>query len=132
MILSFTDSLYPHEMNFSFHFVSSLNIFWSRLSHPAHTFTFCFNLFFDKLMTEKINYDAIFKILNAQKIDWYWYSTFSKDEAKFSNKWLHTEFNENYKEYAYDCHWRKSCTQLVDEKIYFKGAVKKVFTATIE
>jgi len=66
----------------------------------------------------KINYDAIFKILAAQKIDWYWYSTFSKDEAKFSNKWLHTEFNENYKEYAYDCHWRKSCTQLVDEKIY--------------
>ena len=28
-----------------------------------------------------------------------------------------TEFNENYKEYAYDCHWRKSCTQLVDEKM---------------
>lgn len=66
----------------------------------------------------KSKYDEIFNILNREKIDWFWYTAYTPEESKFSAKWLHNHFNDNYEEYAKDCTWRLSCTQLVDNKIY--------------
>lgn len=66
----------------------------------------------------KEKYTEIFDILDQEMIDWYWYTAYSVDDKQFSTKWLHNKFNENYKDYAKDCVWRLSCTQLVDNKIY--------------
>lgn len=63
-------------------------------------------------------YEQIFNLLNSEGISWYWFAAYEYDDSKFSTKWLHNHFNENYKEYAKDCVWRQSCTQLVDNKIY--------------
>ena len=78
----------------------------------------CVSLYKNDEQGMKIDYDTIFAKLNEEKIDWYWYSTYTEDKAVFGSKWLHSEFKDNYKELAYDCYWRKSCTQLVDNKIY--------------
>lgn len=67
---------------------------------------------------KQAKYDEIFNLLNSERIDWYWFAAYAYDDRKFSTKWLHNHFNENYKEYAKDCRWRLSCTQLVDNKIY--------------
>lgn len=63
-------------------------------------------------------YDEIFELLDNEKIDWYWFAAYAIDDKKFSTKWLHNHFDDNYKEYAKDCTWRLTCTQLVDNKIY--------------
>lgn len=63
-------------------------------------------------------YQGVFDLLNREGISWYWFSAYTPEEKLFSTKWLHNHFNENYREYATDCRWRLSCTQLVDNKIY--------------
>lgn len=67
---------------------------------------------------KQAKYDEIFELLNREGIDWYWFAAYAYDDRKFSTKWLHNHFNENYKEYAKDCVWRLTCTQLVDNRIY--------------
>lgn len=67
---------------------------------------------------KQAKYDEIFQILDNEKIDWYWYAAYTYDDRKFSTKWLHNYFDDKYKEYAKDCHWRQTCTQIVDNKMY--------------
>ncbi len=66
----------------------------------------------------KSKYDEIFSILNYEQVDWFWYAAYTPEDSKFSTKWLHNHFNDDYREYAQDCTWRLTCTQLVDNKIY--------------
>ena len=59
---------------------------------------------------------------------WFWYSAGPVREAdsfeeatvgqEFSSKWLHSNYDEDHERYSVDCHWRKTCTHLVDNKIY--------------
>ena len=63
-------------------------------------------------------YEEIFNLLSKEGIDWYWYAAYEFNDSRFSAKWLHNHFNENYEEYGRDCHWRQTCTQLVDNKLY--------------
>ena len=83
---------------------------------------------------KKIDYDSLFKILDDERIDWYWYTVNTLEDKQFHTKWLHTNFDENYKEYAQDCHWRQSCTQLVDNKVYLCPLIAywKYFDAEFE
>lgn len=67
---------------------------------------------------KQAKYDEIFELLTKENITWYWYAAYEYNDKRFSTKWLHNHFNDNYKEYAKDCVWRLTCTQLVDNKIY--------------
>jgi MoaA/NifB/PqqE/SkfB family radical SAM enzyme len=88
----------------------------------------CMSIYPTTYTGKKIDHKSLFAILDKEKIDWYWYSAGPEREIEkfednqdghaFSTKWLHTHYNENYKEYAQDCWWRLSCTHLVDNKVY--------------
>jgi len=63
-------------------------------------------------------YQDAFNKLTEEGIKWYWYAAYTPEDKKFSAKFLHNHFDENYRDYAQNCVWRLTCTQIVDNKMY--------------
>jgi MoaA/NifB/PqqE/SkfB family radical SAM enzyme len=101
--------------------------FWECLRR--NNITVCLSIYPTDFTGKKLNHQKFMDIL-AKEVpgQWFWYSAGpertadSFDEAKigqqFSSKWLHSHYNEDHEKYSVDCHWRKTCTHLVDNKIY--------------
>ena len=68
------------------------------------------------------DYDNIFKTLDDNGINRQWYGAYGDENDRpapyFSAKWLHSHYSEEDRKNAQTCHWRETCTQLVDNKIY--------------
>ena len=66
-----------------------------------------------------IKYDPIMEILQRENIKFYSYIAGGEPGSQmFASKWLHSHYSEEDRESAQECLWRKTCTQLVDGKIY--------------
>jgi hypothetical protein len=89
----------------------------------------CLSIYPTTYTGKKINHQELFQILDREiPGQWFWYSAGPErdpdglDDAmarqEFSGKWLHSHYNPDYEKYAINCHWRKTCTHLVDNKIY--------------
>lgn len=63
-------------------------------------------------------YQEAFDRLNQEGVRWFWYAAYTPENRLFSTKFLHNHFDENYREYAQDCVWRLTCTQIVDNRMY--------------
>ena len=91
----------------------------------------CLSIYPTDFTGKKLDHKVFMEILDKEiPGQWYWYSAgprreipeneedFGLSGQAFSSKWLHSHYDENYEQYAIDCHWRKTCTHLVDNKIY--------------
>lgn len=64
------------------------------------------------------DYTKIYDLLYSKNINWSTYTWEIEGTRVFDCKWLHFNHEPGYEERHHQCHWRLTCTQLVDGKIY--------------